>query len=72
MLEGFGDKVRKARLRWFGLVQRRDSEYTGRKMLNLGLPGKRSRDRPKRMFMDSLNKDMRVTGVRGENTEDRV
>ena len=23
----FGDKIREARLRWFGLVQRRDSEY---------------------------------------------
>ena len=31
-VRGFGDKVREARLRWFGHVQRRDSEYIGRRM----------------------------------------
>ncbi|KAK3514069.1 hypothetical protein QTP70_002908 [Hemibagrus guttatus] len=30
----FGDKVREARLRWFGHVQRRESEYIGRRMLD--------------------------------------
>lgn len=29
-----GDKVREARLIWFGHVQRRDSVYTGQRMLN--------------------------------------
>ena len=33
----FRDKVREARLRWFGRVQRRDSGYLGRAML----PGRR-------------------------------
>ncbi|KAK3568025.1 hypothetical protein QTP86_028617 [Hemibagrus guttatus] len=36
-----GDKVREARLRWFGHVQRRESEYIGRRMLDMGLPGRR-------------------------------
>ncbi|KAK3545734.1 hypothetical protein QTP70_011336 [Hemibagrus guttatus] len=35
-----GDKVREARLRWFGHVQRRESEYIGRRMLDMGLPGR--------------------------------
>ncbi|KAK3545742.1 hypothetical protein QTP70_011326 [Hemibagrus guttatus] len=35
-----GDKVREARLRWFGHVQRRDSEYIGRRMLDMELPGR--------------------------------
>ncbi|KAK3522431.1 hypothetical protein QTP86_010638 [Hemibagrus guttatus] len=43
-----GDKVREARLRWFGHVQRRESEYIGRRMLDMGLPGRRQRGRPKR------------------------
>ena len=40
-----------ARLRWFGHVQRRDSEYVSRRMK---LPGKRRRGRPKRRFMDVM------------------
>ncbi|KAK3518494.1 hypothetical protein QTP70_001487 [Hemibagrus guttatus] len=43
-----GDKVREARLRWFGHVQRRKSEYIGRRMLDMELPGRRQRGRPKR------------------------
>ncbi|KAK3524373.1 hypothetical protein QTP70_028021, partial [Hemibagrus guttatus] len=38
-----GDKVREARLRWFGHVQRRESEYIGRIMLDMELPGRRQR-----------------------------
>ncbi|KAK3530945.1 hypothetical protein QTP70_006500 [Hemibagrus guttatus] len=36
------DKVREARLRWFGHVQRRESEYIGRRMLDMELPGRRT------------------------------
>ena len=67
----FGDKVREARLRWFGHVQRRESEYIGR-MLRLELPGRRSRGRPKRRFMDVVREDMKLAGVREEDAEDRV
>ncbi|KAK3552816.1 hypothetical protein QTP86_022562, partial [Hemibagrus guttatus] len=42
-----GDKVREARLRWFGHVQRRESEYIGRRMLDMELPGRRQRGRPR-------------------------
>ncbi|KAK3546787.1 hypothetical protein QTP86_001620 [Hemibagrus guttatus] len=47
-----GDKVREARLRWFGHVQRRESEYIGRRMLDMELPGRRQRGRPKRRSVD--------------------
>ena len=68
----FGDKVREARLRWFGHVQRRDSEYIGRRMLSLELPARRPRGRPRRRFMDVVKEDMKVVGAREQDAEDRV
>ncbi|KAF7645989.1 hypothetical protein LDENG_00195280 [Lucifuga dentata] len=41
-------------------------------MLRLELPGKRSRGRPKRRFMDVAKEDMKLVGVREEEAEDRV
>ncbi|KAK3506607.1 hypothetical protein QTP70_011017 [Hemibagrus guttatus] len=53
-----GDKVREARLRWFGHVQRRESEYIGRRMLDMELPGRRQRGRPKRRhFLQLFRRD---------------
>ncbi|KAK3553075.1 hypothetical protein QTP86_031165, partial [Hemibagrus guttatus] len=66
-----GDKVREARLRWFGHVQRRESEYIGRRMLDMKLPGRRQRGRPKRRYMDGINEDMKLVGARVEDAEDR-
>ena len=72
MLKCFREKVRETRLRWFGHVQRRDSEYISRKMMRLELPGRRPRGRPKRRFMDVVKEDMKLVGVRDEDEEDRV
>ncbi|KAK3543823.1 hypothetical protein QTP70_030092 [Hemibagrus guttatus] len=66
-----GDKVREARLRWFGHVQRRESEHIGRRMLDMELPGRRQRERPKRGYMDGINEDMKLVGVSVEDAEDR-
>ncbi|KAK3524371.1 hypothetical protein QTP70_028025, partial [Hemibagrus guttatus] len=66
-----GNKVREARLRWFGHVQRRESEYIGRRMLDMELPGRRQRGRPKRRYMDGINEDMKLVGARVEDAEDR-
>ena len=45
-----GIKIKEGRLRWYGHVMRRDQEYLGRKMMEIELPGKRRRGRPKRGF----------------------
>ncbi|KAK3548096.1 hypothetical protein QTP70_004523 [Hemibagrus guttatus] len=66
-----GDKVREARLRWFGHVQRKESEYIGRRMLDMELPGRRQRGSPKRRYMDGINEDMKLVGARVEDAEDR-
>ena len=58
-------------MRWFGFVQMRDSEYIGRGMLKMGLPGRRQRGRPKRRFQDMVREDMQRFGVREENAEDK-
>lgn len=50
-VEKLGNTVRGGRLRRFGHVQRKDSGYTGRMMLQ----GKRHRTRPKMRFMDVVN-----------------
>ncbi|KAK3542922.1 hypothetical protein QTP70_006548 [Hemibagrus guttatus] len=61
------DKVREARLRWFGPVQRRESEYIGRRMLDMELPGRRQRGRPKRRSLMSKP----VATVAGKNSPRR-
>ena len=41
-------------------------------MLEMELPGRRRRGRPKRRFMDAVKEDMQVVGVRIEDTENRL
>ena len=52
-------KMREGRLRWYGYVMRRDQEYVGRRAIEMVLPGKRKRGRPKRRFLDVVKEDMR-------------
>ncbi|MGL5758829.1 hypothetical protein, partial [Plesiomonas sp.] len=54
-----------------GHVQRRKSEYIGRRMLDMELPGRRQRGRPKRRYMDVINEDMKLVGASVEDAEDR-
>ena len=51
-------KVRESRLRWYGHAMRKDQEYVGRKMMNMELPGKRKRKRPKRRYFDIVKEDI--------------
>ena len=67
----FGEKTRKARLRWYGHLQRKDDGYIGRRMLRMELPGKRKWGRPKRRLMDVVKEDMAEVEVTEEDTVDR-
>ena len=64
-------KMREGRMRWYGHVIRRDQEYVGRKRMEMELPGKRKRGRPKRRFLDVLRKDMGEVGATETHVEDK-
>ena len=66
-----GMKMREGRLRWYRHVMRRDQEYVGRKMMEMELPGKRRRGRPKRRFLDVVKEDMGGVGAKETDVEDR-
>ena len=70
-VERLGMKMREGRLRWYGHVMRSDQEYVGRKMMEMELPGKRRRGRPKRRFLDVVKKDMVKVGAKETDVEDR-
>ena len=64
-------KIREGRLRWYGHVMRRDQEYVGRKMMEMELPGKRKRGRPKRRFLDVVKEDMEEVGAKETDIKDK-
>ena len=61
--------MREGKLRWYGHVMRRDQEYVGRKMMEMELPRKRKRGRPKKRFLDALKEDMGEVGAKETNVE---
>ena len=70
-VEQLGMKMREGRLRLYGHVMRRDQEYVGRKMMEMELPGKRKKGRPKRRFLDVVKEDMEEVGTKETDIEDR-
>ena len=70
-VERLGMKMREGRRRWYGHVMRRDQEYVGRKMMQMELPGKRKKGRPKRRFLDVVKEDMGEVGAKETDVEDR-
>ena len=67
-----GMKMRECRLRWYGHIMRRDKEYVRRKMIEMELPGKRRKGRPKRRFLNPVKEDMRKVGAKETDVEDRT
>ena len=70
-VERLGMKMREGRLRWYAHVIRKNQEYVGRKMMEMELPGKRKRGRPKRRFLDVVKEDMGEVGAKETDIEDR-
>ena len=69
-VERLGMKMKESR--WYGHVMRRDREYVGRKMMEMELPEKRKRGRPKRRFLDAIIEDMGEVGAKEMDVENRT
>ena len=67
-----GDKLRNARLRWYAHVKRREEDYVGKRMMEMGVPGRRKRGKPRRRWIDLLREDMERVGAREGDEVDRV
>ena len=71
-VESITERCRKARLRWFGHIKRRDKDYVGRKTLDMVPPGRSKRGRPKQRWMDCVNRDMRAIGTTKDEVHERT
>ena len=67
-----GDKLRNASLRWHGHVKRREEDYVGKRMMEMAVPGRRKRGRPRRRWMDLVREDMERVKARERDEVDPV
>ena len=65
------DQVTKRRLSWYGHIKRRKPEDVTRTVLDMEIPGKRPRGRPRIRWMDNIRRDMILHGLDDKMTEDR-
>jgi len=70
-VENISVLCKKARLRWFGHVKRKDQNFVGRYTLEMKPPGKRRRGRPKLRWLDCVASDMKDIGATEEDAKDR-
>ena len=59
-----GDKLRNAMLHWYGYMKRREEGYVGKRMMELAVPGGRTRGRPRKRWMDLAREDMEKVGAK--------
>ena len=67
-----GDKLWNARLCWYGHVKRREKDYVGKRMMEMVVPGRRKRGRPRRRWMDLVREDMERVEAREGDKVDQV
>ena len=71
-VENITERYRRARLRSFSHVKRRDQEYVGRTTLEMVPPGRRKRGRQKQRWVDCVNRDMRAIATTKDEVHDRT
>ena len=64
-------RCRRSQLRWFRHIKRREGDYVGESVINMELPGRRRRGRPKRRWSDNIDGDLENIGAMREDAADR-
>jgi hypothetical protein len=64
------DKIREARLRWYGHVER-SGDTSIRRAMKLEVQGLRSRGRQKKRWMDMIQEDLKSLNLKPEDTGKR-
>lgn len=65
------EKLREARLRWYGHVLRAKEDTVRKVGFELAVPGKRPRGRPKQRWFDTLHVDLKAAGIHPDQAFDR-
>ena len=63
--------LRQKRLHWYGHVKRRDGDNISRQMMNIVVPGKRRKGRPRLRWTDNNREDMTKYELTADMTENR-
>ncbi|VDP07496.1 unnamed protein product [Heligmosomoides polygyrus] len=67
------DRLREARLRWYGHVLRANSDTVRKIGLNIDVPGKRPKGRPRQRWVDTLHHmDLKEAGIHPDHAFDRA
>ena len=64
-------RLRRARLRWFGHVRRREEGHILRRAVELEVAGKRPVGRPRKTWKQEVEEDLRRLNIREDMVDDR-
>ena len=64
-------KVMERRLTWYGHVERREEDHYLKRVVNMEIPGRRRRGRPKTRWKDCVKRDMEEVGLTSDVAQER-
>jgi len=69
---GVAERVRRGRLRWFGHVERKSADDWVARCRDMVIAGNRGRGRGRKTWMQCVEEDMQVLGLKREDASDRA